>query len=99
MSAFFTLHLESASKQRKILFDQIHEIVFYGKGGYDWETAYNLPTWLRNYTHNKIFEHYKNENEAVKNANKPSDEKTVIDSDGNVKLPSFLKKAKKFSAK
>ncbi len=97
MLAFFTL--PSPSDLRRIVFDQIHEIVFYGKGGYDWDTAYNLPIWLRKYTHNKILEHYQKENDAIKNANKPSDEKTVIDSDGNVKLPSFLKKAKKFSAK
>ena len=31
-------------------FRQIHEIVFHGGGGYDWETVYNMPIWLRNFT-------------------------------------------------
>jgi hypothetical protein len=44
------------------LFDQIHEIVFFGEGGYDWNTIYNMPIWLRNFTFNKIrnFYHEKN---------------------------------------
>jgi hypothetical protein len=32
--------------------------VFYGKGGYDWETVYNMPLWLRRFTYNKLYEHY-----------------------------------------
>jgi len=49
---------------RKGLFSQIHEIVFHGKGGYDWHTIYNMPIWLRNFTFKKIEEHYKKEQEA-----------------------------------
>ena len=41
------------------LFRQIHEIVFYGKGGYDFDTVYNLPIWLRNFIHFEIIEAYK----------------------------------------
>jgi hypothetical protein len=37
-------------------------MVFYGKGGYDWETIYNMPIWLRKFTFNKIFDHYESEN-------------------------------------
>jgi hypothetical protein len=40
------------------VFRQIHEIVFHGKGGYTWETVYNMPIWLRNYTFNLLEEHY-----------------------------------------
>ena len=32
----------------------IHEIVYHGNGGYDWETVYNMPIWLRTFTFNKI---------------------------------------------
>ena len=61
---FFGLTPES----RIYLFDQIHEIVFYGKGGYDWNTIYNMPIWLRNFTFNKIKEHYENQNQEQKKA-------------------------------
>ena len=37
-------------------------MVFYGKGGSDWETIYNMPIWLRKFTFNKIFDHYESEN-------------------------------------
>ncbi len=43
---------------RLAVFTQIHDIVFYGKGGYDWETVYNMPLWLRRFTYSKLYEHY-----------------------------------------
>tara|TARA_Y100001972_G_scaffold20767_1_gene24492 strand:+ start:1891 stop:2175 length:285 start_codon:yes stop_codon:yes gene_type:complete len=52
------------AEYRKALFSQIHEIVFHGKGGYDWHTLYNMPIWLRNFTFKKIEEYYKKEKEA-----------------------------------
>ena len=51
------------------MFSQIHEIVFHGKGGYDWNTIYNMPIWLRTFTFNKLKEWYEKENEAVENKN------------------------------
>ena len=39
---------------RKNLFTQIHEIVFHGNGGYDWETVYSWPVWLRKFTFSQI---------------------------------------------
>ena len=51
---FFGLSLETAPQTRKNLFKQIHEIVFHGKGGYDWETVYHMPIWLRNYTFHEL---------------------------------------------
>jgi hypothetical protein len=32
----------------------IHEIVYHGNGGYDWQTVYDMPIWLRLFTYNKI---------------------------------------------
>ena len=58
--AFFGL----TPKYRQNVFSQIHEIVFHGKGGYDWHTIYNMPIWLRNFTFKKIEEWYKKEEEA-----------------------------------
>ena len=59
--AFFGLTLE----YRGNVFTQIHEILFYGQGGYDYETIYNMPLWLRRFTYNKIHEHYEKKNEKV----------------------------------
>ena len=51
------------------LFSQIHEIVFHGNGGYDWETIYNMPIWLRNFTYKKIEEFYRKKNEQIEEQN------------------------------
>lgn len=42
--------------------------MFYGKGGYDFETVYNLPIWLRKFTYHEIVEHYQKEADAVERA-------------------------------
>jgi hypothetical protein len=51
------------------LFSQIHEIVFHGNGGYDWETVYNMPVWLRTFTFNKLKEYYEKQNEENEKVN------------------------------
>jgi hypothetical protein len=56
------------SSYRASLFRIIHEIVFYGRGGYQWEEVYNFPIWLRRLTHNFIVEYTEKENEAQKSA-------------------------------
>jgi len=42
--------------------------VFFGKGGYDWETVYNMPIWLRRFTFNNINEFYEKEQEEYNKA-------------------------------
>lgn len=37
-----------------LVFRQVHEIVYFGNGGYDWDTVYNMPLWLRKFTFNQI---------------------------------------------
>ena len=54
MLTFFGLNFND----RLNIFAQIHEIVFHGQGGYDWETVYNMPLWLRRFTFNKMKEWY-----------------------------------------
>jgi hypothetical protein len=39
----------------------MNEIVFHGKGGYTWDTVYNWPIWLRNFTFKKLKEWYDKE--------------------------------------
>jgi len=81
----FNITPKTAPTARANLFTQIHEIVFHGKGGYDWHTVYNMPRWLRQFTFNKIKEHYQKENEAHENAqSKTGNKSTLIDSSGNV---------------
>ena len=92
--AFFGLTSDNIAPARASLFSQIHQIVFHGKGGYDWHTVYNMPIWLRRFTFNEIKKHFEEENEAIQKQSKGknSNSKTVIDSDGKVKLPGLLQK-------
>ena len=89
---FFGLTLKSAPEVRKVLFRQIHEIVFHGKGGYDWSTVYNMPIWLRKYTFSLIQDHYKQEAKAIEEAKAGKNQKTLIDSDGKISTPDFKNK-------
>tara|TARA_R110002012_G_scaffold319530_2_gene540531 strand:- start:502 stop:846 length:345 start_codon:yes stop_codon:yes gene_type:complete len=86
---FFGLTYKTAPQSRVSIFSQIHQIVFHGKGGYDWNTVYNMPIWLRRFTFNEIQKYYDEEKKQVENSNKKGN-KTVIDSSGKVKSPQFL---------
>ena len=91
---FFGLTTDTILQSRTAIFKQIHQIVFHGNGGYDWHTVYNMPIWLRSFTYNEIRKHFEEENEAIQKQSrgKNSNSKTVIDSDGKVKLPNLLQK-------
>lgn len=69
LSTFFGLTPKDAAEYRSGLFRQIHEIVFHGKGGYDWGTVYNMPIWLRKLTFNYIQKFYDDEKEAAESKN------------------------------
>jgi len=65
---------------RLLLFRTIHEIVFNGRGGYDFETVYNMPIWLRTATYKFIADSISRENEAQEkaiNKNKPGGKETL----------------------
>jgi hypothetical protein len=81
-STFFGQTSTNVKKNRLNLFTEIHEIVFHGQGGYDWETIYNMPTWLRRFTFNKIKEYYDKQNESTQKATAKN---SVINPDGTVK--------------
>jgi hypothetical protein len=88
--SFFGLTSNIAVQVRANLFTQIHEIVFHGKGGYDWETVYNMPRWLRQFTFNKINEYYQKEAEEYDKARGNSSNKsTLVDPSGNVNKQAF----------
>lgn len=80
------------SVKRANLFKQLHEIVFYGKGGYDWETVYHLPLWLRRFVYSEINKAYKAEADAVEQA-KSGKSQTIskaANKDGKVRVPDFV---------
>ena len=79
MLTFFGL----TSEYRTAIFSQIHEIVFNGQDGYDYETVYNMPIWLRKITYQKLKDHYDEVNS--KNKAKPRRDSTT---------PSWVKDAK-----
>ena len=90
--AFFGLTTNTVSEYRKNVFTQIHEIVFHGRGGYSWETVYNMPIWLRKFTFHKLNEYYEKENRAMEQARKDPNKQTLVDSSGKVTPPNFKQK-------
>lgn len=79
-STFFGLTPE----YRKNVFQQIHEIVFHGKGGYDWGTVYNMPIWLRRYTFKTIEEFYEKEQAAHKETMNKSNNVQEVSSEPSI---------------
>ena len=88
-SAFFGL----TPTYRASIFNQIHEIVFHGKGGYDHDTVYAMPVWLRNFTFQKLNEYYEKEKEAMDKAKSKSPSKSAPRGP-SVRKPSYSAKAR-----
>ena len=86
--AFFGLTSEIISQYRSNLFTQIHEIVFYGQGGYDWGTVYNMPIWLRKFTFYKLKEHYEKQNPET---NGDMGDQAQKIKEGKIDIPSHFK--------
>jgi len=88
--AFFGLTLKQANNAKVSIYDQIHEICFHGKGGYDWNTVYNFPIWLRKRIYNKIKEFYEKQNEQYEKAsNSGKNIQNAVNSDGTVNKEVF----------
>jgi hypothetical protein len=88
-SAFFGLTLT----YRITIFNQIHEIVFHGKGGYDHDTVYAMPIWLRNFTFQKMNEFYEKEQEAMNKSKSKAPAKSAPKGP-SVRKPSYSTKAR-----
>ena len=86
--AFFGLTSEIARQYRINLFTQIHEIVFHGQGGYDWDTIYNMPIWLRKFTFHKMKQHY---DELNKDQSGDLSAQTNAIREGKIQLPDHFK--------
>lgn len=55
MSTFFGLQIED----RPIIFGEIHDLCYFGNGGFTPDIVYNMPVWLRKFHINKIIEYNK----------------------------------------
>ena len=77
--SFFGLTSDKAPEYRVLLFKQIHEIVYYGGGGYDWYTVYEMPIWLRKFTYQSIVECKQKESDAYKGTKSSNKGTTHID--------------------
>jgi len=95
---FFGLTSKLAAKYRMAVFKQIHDIVFHGKGGFDYSTVYNMPIWLRKYTFSEIQKWYDKEEAAIKNQTSKN-QSNMVNEDGTVNTPEFLKASKPYKGK
>lgn len=80
--AFFGL----TSEHRRHIFDQIHQIVFHGNGGYSFVEIYELPIHLRKYIFHQIKEYYDKQNKQ----DSPDELASKIKS-GTVQVPDYAK--------
>lgn len=79
-----------------ILFTQIHEILFHGQGGYDYNTVYNMPIWLRNFTFKKLRDWYDKSNKS-KNEDSwvQGNAKEAASENKKIHVPTYVTKASK----
>ena len=96
---FFGLTMEIISEARVNLFSQIHQIIFHGKGGYDYPTVYNMPIWLRKFTFFEIQKFYDNEKKEYEKASKGKGETNLLNPDGTVNTPAFAQASKPYQKK
>ncbi len=90
--------METAPQVRLNLFKQIHEIIFHGKGGYDYYIIYNMPIWLRKYTYKEIKDFYEAKSAAEKNEIS-SGKTSLVNSEGKINAPQFKKASKPYEGK
>tara|TARA_B100001113_G_C20745832_1_gene464401 strand:- start:66 stop:410 length:345 start_codon:yes stop_codon:yes gene_type:complete len=93
---FFGLTPKIAPQVRKNLFTQIHNIVYHGNGGYDYNTIYNMPIWLRKFTFTEIQNYVTEENKKIKEAQEGKGKQTLVNSDGKINRPEFAKASKAY---
>jgi len=58
------------------LFNQVHDLVFHGGGGFQYTEVYNMPIWLRTFNINKISEYNQEQNDKMEKAKKGSSPNT-----------------------
>tara|TARA_Y100000389_G_C17458462_1_gene519821 strand:+ start:809 stop:1042 length:234 start_codon:yes stop_codon:yes gene_type:complete len=73
-------------------------MIFHGKGGYDFQTIYNLPIWLRKYTYKEMLDYYEAETASIKNQ-QSAGKSSLVDSDGKINAPQFKQASKEYKGK
>jgi len=69
--SFFGLTSNNNPNEVKInIYKQIHQICFFGKGGYSWPVVYNMPVYLRRFIFGELRQHYDEEKAAHEKASK-----------------------------
>jgi hypothetical protein len=81
-------------KYREYVFSRVHEIVFYGQGGYDWDTIYNMPIRYREFIYNQIRTHYEKQAQDAEKQQKSLKSKTAQTAKPNIN-PTYTAKAPK----
>ena len=69
--------------------------MFFGRGGYDWHTAYNMPIWLRKFTAKMIEQRITEEYEAQKKSIESSQgiQTATPENTRSVQMPEAVKRA------
>jgi len=81
-------------KYREYVFSRVHEIVFYGQGGYDWDTIYNMPIRYREFIYNQIRTHYEKQAQDAEKQQKSLKSQTAKTAKPNIN-PTYTAKAPK----
>lgn len=82
------------SKLNVSIHNEVHQLIFFGKGGYTWEQAYfTIPVHLRRYYLNLIIDYMKKEEEEMNKAKKGSNSSPTIHRP-NIRKPSSSYKKK-----
>lgn len=68
--------------------------MYYGNGGYDYDTVYNMPIWLRKFTFNELKKIYSQKTESS-----PVDDLKNLEKNQQVKFPKFNKSKKNIKYK
>lgn len=90
--------METAPQIRLNVFKQLHEIVFHGKGGYDYNTIYNMPIWLRKFTFKEINDFYEKKAKAEKNE-RAGGQTSLVNSEGKINTPQFKQASRAYEGK
>ena len=68
------------SNYRSIVFQQIHDLVYHGNGGFVHSEVYNMPIWLRQYhitTINDVHKKQDDERKRIEGKQQMGDDKKV----------------------
>ncbi len=70
LSFFGLTSIDQAAKAKLAIYKQIHQICFFGKGGYSWPVVYDMPVYLRRFVFEEMRQFYEEEKAANEKAMK-----------------------------